>query len=125
MHSAILLYKAAFIRSYVLCNSSGRTRVSPVTFTKLESPIHRGTTCRWKCSRMPAPEAGRRRRLQPGRGRTIVDEILQFLAWFEIRNALCRYLDFFPRFGVAPDARVALPHAKTAEAAYFKFVAVL
>ena len=39
----------------VSARSSGSTRVSPTTGMKFVSPPHRGTTCQWRCSGMPAP----------------------------------------------------------------------
>src|SRR6188474_1216407 len=53
----------------------------------------------------------------------LVDEVLQFLAWLEIRNALRRNFHFFSRLGIASDACVALSNPEAAESAHFKLVA--
>src|SRR5580704_18030844 len=47
-------------RVYVVSRSSGRTRVSPTTVMKLESPNHRGRTWRWMWPTTPAPPARER-----------------------------------------------------------------
>jgi hypothetical protein len=47
--SRILLYVSSIV--------SGRTRVSPRVDMKFESPVQRGTMCRWTWSGTPAPAA--------------------------------------------------------------------
>ena len=44
-------------RSQLACKCSIMTFVSPRTGMKLVSPFHRGTTCQWTCSAIPAPAA--------------------------------------------------------------------
>src|SRR5690348_8894878 len=78
----------------------------------------------WSCWACRARWAGWSRRRRCGL-RAVVNEILQFLAWLEVRNTLCWYLDFFSGFRVPSHARVALADSKTAETADFELVAVL
>src|SRR5437762_13505748 len=58
-------------------------------------------------------------------GGTVVDQILEFLAWLEIGDPLGGHFDLFACFWIAADACIALPNAEASKAANLKFVAGL
>jgi hypothetical protein len=60
-----------------------------------------------------------------GGGFCAIDEIFQFLAGLEERDALCRNFYFFSGLGVASDAATALAGAKTSKAANLNLLAFL
>ena len=55
--------------------------------------------------------------------RAVVDDVLEFLAGFEIRNFLRRNFHAGACLGIAADTRLALPCAKAAKAANFDLIA--
>src|SRR5688572_15291620 len=55
-------------------------------------------------------------------GAVAVDNVLEFLAGFEIRHAFRRYFHLLPSFGIATDPGVPLPHSEAAEATDLEFI---
>src|ERR1700761_3251779 len=103
------------------------SRVSETTLPKKNAPIQSGRPASISYSVAKNSTSGLRRFarcLRRGaRGR--IHEILQFLAWLEEGNLLCRHFHLFAGLRISSHAPAALPCAEAAKSANFDFVALL